>query len=82
MFTRRTRSITAPAPTPNLAHDVVIVPVASPVMPAPESPPLWRRWWVWTAFGAVIAAGVVSILVTRQNDTQVPATALGDKRFY
>ena len=70
----------APAPRPSLAHDVVIVTV--PVAAAPESPPLWRRWWVWTAFGAVVAAGVISVLLTRQNDTQVPATALGDMRFF
>jgi tetratricopeptide (TPR) repeat protein len=68
-----------PAPTPSLARDVVIVPVAAA---APEGPPLWRRWWVWTAFGAVVAAGVVSVLLTRQNETQVPATALGDMRFF
>jgi tetratricopeptide (TPR) repeat protein len=66
------------APPPSLAHDVVIFPV-----PAPESPPpLWRRWWTWTAFGALVAAGVATVLLTRQNDTTVPATALGDKRFY
>jgi tetratricopeptide (TPR) repeat protein len=71
-----------PASAPSLARDVVIVPVASPVAAAVERPPLWRRWWVWTAFGAVVAAGVLSVLLTRQSDTPVPATALGDKRFF
>jgi tetratricopeptide (TPR) repeat protein len=68
----------AAAPKPSLTHDVVIVPV--PV--APEAPPIWKRWWVWTAFGAVVAAGVATALLTRERDTNVPATALGDKRFY
>lgn len=66
-------------PAPSLARDVVI-------LPAPETPesgrPLWRRWWAWTAFGVLVAAGVATALLTRQNDTPVPATALGDKRFY
>ncbi len=68
-----------PTPAPSLSRDVVI-------LPAPEAPesgrPLWRRWWAWTAFGALVAAGVAAALLTRQNDTPVPATALGDKRFY
>jgi tetratricopeptide (TPR) repeat protein len=70
------------APTPpatnNLARDVVIVPVA----PRAEPSPLWRRWWVWTAFGAIVAGSIATVLLTRQSDTAVPATALGDKRFY
>jgi tetratricopeptide (TPR) repeat protein len=66
------------APAPSLSRDVVIVPVA----PALESPPLWRRWWAWTALGALVAAGVATVLLTRQNDTPVPATALGDRRFF
>jgi tetratricopeptide (TPR) repeat protein len=69
-------------PAPSLARDVVIVPVEPPVAPHAEGTPLWRTWWVWTAFGALVAAGVTAVLVTRQSDTAVPATALGDKRFY
>jgi tetratricopeptide (TPR) repeat protein len=68
----------AAAPKPSLAHDVVIVPVPA----ATESPALWKRWWVWTAFGAIVAAGVATALLTREHDTGVPSTALGDKRFY
>jgi tetratricopeptide (TPR) repeat protein len=65
-------------PAPSLAHDVVIVPVAV----EPEAAAIWKRWWVWTAFGAIVAAGVATALLTREHDTAVPATALGDKRFY
>jgi tetratricopeptide (TPR) repeat protein len=69
----------APAPSPSFAHDAVLVPVAPP----PEAPrPLWRRWWVWTAFGALVLAGVAAALLTQKDDTTVPSTALGDKRFY
>jgi tetratricopeptide (TPR) repeat protein len=65
-------------PHPTLAHDVVIVPVT----PAAESAPLWRRWWVWTAFATLAAAGVATVLLTRHDDTAVPATSLGDRRFF
>jgi tetratricopeptide (TPR) repeat protein len=69
----------AASPPASLARDVVVFPVS--VAPD-ETHPLWRRWWAWTALGAVIAAGIASALLTRQNDTPVPTTALGDKRFY
>ena len=39
-------------------------------------------WFLSVVFGALVAAGVTAVLVTRQNETPVPATALGDKRFY
>jgi tetratricopeptide (TPR) repeat protein len=67
----------AAVPPPSLARDVVVVPVATP-----EGTPTWRKWWVWTAFGAVVAAGVATVLLTRRTDTAVPATALGDQRFF
>jgi len=76
-----------PTPPPSLARDVVVVPLPLPLpLPLPAAPerprPAWRRWWAWTAFGALVAVGVATALLTRQNDTPVPATALGDKRFY
>lgn len=66
------------APAPSLSRDVVVVPVT----PAPEPAPLWRRWWVWTAFAALAAGGVATMLLTRHEDTAVPSTALGDRRFF
>jgi tetratricopeptide (TPR) repeat protein len=68
-----------PSPPPSLARDVIIVPVAAA---QDGARPLWRRWWTWTALGAFVAGGVITALLARQTDTQVPATALGDKRFY
>jgi tetratricopeptide (TPR) repeat protein len=72
------RPAPAHAPAPSLSRDVVIVPLAPPA----ESAPLWRRWWVWTAFAVLAAAGAASVLLTRHEDTAVPATTLGDKRFF
>jgi len=64
----------ASPPSPTFARDTALVPG--------EARPLWRRWWAWAALGAVVLAGVATALATRQNDTEVPATALGDKRFF
>ena len=66
------------APAPGLAHDVVAVPV---VGPESERPP-WRRWWSWVALGIVIAGGVATAIVLGRYQPRVPATALGDKKFY
>jgi len=66
-----------PRPAPTLARDVVIVPVTPP---APR--PLWRRWWAWAAVGAIVAGGLVATFALSREGTDVPATALGDKKFY
>lgn len=72
----------AAPPAPNLANDVVIIPVSSADAPSPEHRPLWKRWWVWAAAGALVAGGAALALTLGRDETQVPATALGDKTFY
>jgi len=40
---------------------------------APEEPPVYRRWWFWTAVGAVAVAAVsVTILATRSDEAMLP----------
>ena len=64
---------------PRQAHGVVVVPTAA----APEAErPMWRRWWSWAALGVVIAGGVAAAVVLGRDQTKVPATALGDQKFY
>jgi tetratricopeptide (TPR) repeat protein len=70
------------APGPSLAHDVVVVPVVAPVVAPEAERPAWRRWWSWAALGVVIAGGVATAIVLGRDQTKVPATALGDKKFY
>lgn len=73
--------------TPNLANDVVIIPI-SPLTPVahdaqPREPrPLWKRWWVWATAGALVVGGAALALTLGRAQTEVPATALGDKVFY
>jgi len=59
-------------------------PIPAPVTTAttPGERPVTRRWWFWTAVGAVVAAGVVGvILATRGGGTDVPGTTLGSQGF-
>jgi tetratricopeptide (TPR) repeat protein len=44
--------------------------------------PLWRRWWVWTAIGAALAAGLTVAALAGRSESSVPATDLGNKKFF
>jgi tetratricopeptide (TPR) repeat protein len=81
----RARAAASSTPRPSLARDVLIAPAdaGAPAAPAP-SRPIWRRWWFWTAAGALLVAGVTAALTISagHNETTVPATDLGSKRFY
>jgi tetratricopeptide (TPR) repeat protein len=49
---------------------------------AKQPTPLWRRWWVWTAVGAVLAAGVTAAALAGRSDSSIPTTDLGNKKFF
>ena len=59
----------APAPAAPPQHAAVTAPAAAPapmVAPAPERhdrTPVYKKWWLWTALGAVVAGGVVAGVV-------------------
>ncbi len=45
--------------------------------------PLWKRWWLWTAIGVAVGAGVTAAaLSTRSTAPAVPVTDLGNGKFY
>ncbi|MBI3072554.1 MAG: PEGA domain-containing protein [Deltaproteobacteria bacterium] len=53
-------------------HDreqIVITP------PVPDSPKVYEKWWFWTAIGAVVTGGVVTILATKKTETVVGPAA-------
>ncbi len=65
-----------PAPATALAP-----PVTGPAKPRPT--PLWRRWWVWTAVGVALGAGITAAtLANRSAAPSVPGSDLGDHKFY
>lgn len=75
------------AQAPAVAAVVSLSPaLAGPTAPTPPASggerSLARRWWFWTAVGAVVAAGVVGVVLsTRGRGTDVPGTTLGTQGF-
>jgi hypothetical protein len=69
-----------------LDRDVIVVPVGArdeQRAAAASRPPVWRRWWFWTAVGVAVVGGVVAaVALTGDGEPGVPPTALGDMRFY
>jgi tetratricopeptide (TPR) repeat protein len=48
--------------------------------PAPEieEHPLYKRWWIWTAAGAVAAGAAATIIIlARRDPTSIPSSGLG-----
>ena len=54
----------------------------APSAGARQPRPLWRRWWVWTAAGALLAAGVTAAALAGRAESSVPPTDLGNKKFF
>jgi hypothetical protein len=69
-------SLAVPEPTVTVAPNLTlpeatvekIPPPAEPRSPAPRS----RRWWLWTALGAVVVGGVLTTFLILRN--RCPAT--------
>ena len=68
---------TAPALRMTLSPDT-----NGPAVGKTRATPKWRKWWFWTAVGVAIAAIVTVAALAGRSDSTVPATDLGDKRFY
>src|SRR4051812_30517571 len=47
-----------------------------------QTPRLWQRWWFWTAVGVVVLGGVGVAVASSGSGTSLPATDLGNKRFF
>ena len=55
---------------------------AGPGPGAKQPTPVWRRWWVWTAVGAVLTAGVIAAALAGRSESSIPSTDLGNKKFF
>jgi tetratricopeptide (TPR) repeat protein len=61
-------------------HPLMIVE-APPSKPR-QTPRVWQRWWFWTAVGIVVLGGVGVAVASSGSGTSLPATDLGNKRFF
>jgi tetratricopeptide (TPR) repeat protein len=50
--------------------------------PAPQTTgPIYKRWWFWTALGAVaVGTATVAIIMAERDPTKIPASALGAQK--
>jgi tetratricopeptide (TPR) repeat protein len=59
------------------------LPPGGPGAARPKPAPLWKRWWLWTAVGVAVGAGITAAaLASRSTAPAIPATDLGDRKFY
>jgi hypothetical protein len=64
----------APPPVdgPNPEPGIRLGPIAAD---GAEARPVWKRWWFWTAAGAVLAAGVTTLALTLGSSTEASCPA-------
>ena len=60
----------APAPTPAPAASLVAAPA-----PETSSEPIYKKWWLWTAVGAVVVAGVITTVIIASGSSSPWNTA-------
>ena len=59
-------------------------PAADPTLPTPplqltappdapaESPPIYKRWWFWTAVGVAVVGGTVAVVLATRGNKDLP----------
>jgi tetratricopeptide (TPR) repeat protein len=58
---------TANTPEPTAAPDILATPDEDPA--ASRDEPLYRKWWLWTAVGVVVVAGVATAVALSRSDS-------------
>jgi tetratricopeptide (TPR) repeat protein len=74
------RELELAAPAPVNPAPSAVLSVRRPAPSPPQEPPLYRRWWLWAAVGAV-AAGVVTAVVLSGRGSGDPGCPGGVKCF-
>lgn len=64
-------ALSAPAPTSTPVSTTPTVENGTSSVPA-ESQPIYHKWWFWTGVGAVVAGGIILVLVTAKHDPSCP----------
>jgi tetratricopeptide (TPR) repeat protein len=74
----------APAPSPSPEPVIAPPPPSAPKVTKPASTPVYKKWWLWTAVGAVavVAVGVgLGVGLTRSPSTPTANTQFGTFHF-
>ena len=69
---RSARASPAPPGETGAAVPAASQVAAAPAAPPPDDPPRFRRWWIWTAVGAVILAAGTTYALTRDAPSRLP----------
>jgi tetratricopeptide (TPR) repeat protein len=75
------RGTPAPRATVARRRHPLMITEPPPSKPRPPARP-WQRWWFWTVVGAGVLAGIGAGALSSRSESDIPATDLGDKRFY
>ena len=65
------------APTQRLSSARPDLVAPRPVSPGRTETPLWRRWWVWTAVGAVALGSAAAVWAASSSSSSAPDSDLG-----
>ena len=67
---------------PTALNDILLLPTGQPA--AAETVPLYKKWWLWTAVGVIVAGAAVTAIVLSvpQDEETVNGTLLPGKVFF
>jgi tetratricopeptide (TPR) repeat protein len=68
------RAPQAPPPGDTAALVTAALPPVAPLATPPARRPVWRRWWLWTGVGVVVAGGVVATVLLARPDVRAPGS--------
>jgi hypothetical protein len=68
-------------PAPDPARPAPLARLEGDALAQPEKPPLYKRWWFWTAVGGVVVVGVALAFATRDGQDP-PASQLGNMEAF
>ena len=69
-----------PAAQPDLQTQLIPFKPPPPSEPSAAASPIYKRWWLWTAIGAVVLGGTVGVIVGTQVDFRSRPSVIIDLR--
>jgi tetratricopeptide (TPR) repeat protein len=69
------RAAQAPPAATMTLPPTLVTPASVFSEPVADTTPITRKWWFWTALGALVAGGVITALVVGGNSGRLPCPA-------